>query len=91
MQAITFKNIFLSLFLSLALTLILAVLYAVYPLMSVILGSIWEAIVTTGPQTSGIGAVAGGVSAVFPRSLLIFALVVFLINFAFLQKRIQKN
>jgi hypothetical protein len=91
MRAITFRNIFLALFLSLGLTLVSGVLYAFYPLMSASLGSLWGAIFSTGPQTGGIGAVAGGVSESFLKVLLILALVLFLIIFPVLQKRIPKT
>ena len=85
------RNIFLAVFLSLVLTFVSAVLYTFYPLIAASLGLALNSIVSSGPQTGGIGAVAGGVSASFLNVLLILAFVLFLIIFALLQKRIEKN
>lgn len=86
----TARNIFLALSLSLGLTFVSAVLYTFYPLIAASLGLVLHSIVSSGPQT-GIGAVAGGVSASFLNMLLILAFVLFLIIFALLQRRIEKD
>lgn len=91
MSAITVRNIFLALFLSLGLTFVLAVLYTFYPLIAASLSLVWTSTVSSGPQTHGIGAVAGGVTTSFMNVMVIVALVLFLIIFALLQKRIEKN
>ncbi len=87
----TARNIFLAFFLSLGLTFVSAVLYTFYPLIAAGFGLAWNSIVSRGPQTGGIGAVAGGVSASFLNVLIILAFLLFLIIFALLQRRIEKN
>lgn len=90
-QMRTARNIFLALSISLGLTFVSAVLYTFYPLIAASLGLVLNSIVSSGPQTGGIGAVAGGVSASFLNVLLILAFVLFLIIFALLQRRIEKT
>jgi hypothetical protein len=87
----TVRNIFLALFLSLGLTFVSAVLYTFYPLIAASIGMVWKSILSSGPNTGGIGAVAGGVSGSFLNVVLIVAFVLFLIILAILQKRIEKN
>ena len=91
MRAMIGRNILLALSLSLPLTLALAVLYTFYPLILAILRIVWKGIVSSGPQSSGIGAVAGGVSESFLKTLVIVAAVIFLLIFALLQKRSMKH
>ncbi len=86
----TARNIFLAFFLSLGLTFVSAVLYTFYPLIAAGFGLAWNS-VSRSPQTGGIGAVAGGVSASFLNVLIILAFLLFLIIFALLQRRIEKN
>ena len=81
------RNILLALLLSLLLTPALAVLYTLYPLISAILSLAWKGITASGPQTAGIGAVAGGVSGSFSKMLVILGAAIFLIVFSLLQKR----
>ena len=87
----TARNILLALFLSLGVTFVSAILYAFSPLIAASLGLVLNSIVSSGPQTGGIGAVAGGVSPSFLNVLLILAFVLFLIIFVLLQKRVEKN
>ena len=85
------KNLLLAFVLSLLLTLALAFLYTFYPILLALLGLIWQGITSKGPQTGGIGAVAGGVSKSFLITLVIVVAVSFLIIFAVLQKRSRKR
>lgn len=85
------KNILLALLLALPLTFALAFLYTFYPIILAILSLVWKGIVSSGPQTGGIGAVAGGVSVSSLKTLVIVAAILFLIIFALLQKRSMKR
>ena len=87
----TARNLLLALFRSLGVTFVSAILYAFYPIMAAGLGLVLNSIVSSGAQTGGIGAVAGGVSTSFLKTLLILGFVLFLIIFVLLQKRIEKN
>lgn len=84
------RNILLALLLSLALTFTLAFLYAFYPLILGVLSLVWKGITSSGPQTGGIGAVAGGVSVSLTKTLAVAA-ALFLIIFPLLQKRSAKQ
>jgi hypothetical protein len=91
MQAMTGRNMLLALLLSLPLTLALTVLYTFYPLISAILSLVWTGIASSGADTSGVVAVAGGVSGSFLKMLVILGAVIFLIVFSLLQKRSMKH
>ena len=73
------------------LTLVFAALYTFYPLISLILSSLWNRIVSSQPDSNGIAAVAGGVSESFLVVLVVVALILFCIIFSLLQKRTVKN
>lgn len=81
----------LALLLSLPLTIGLAVLYTFYPLISAILSAVWQGISLSGPQSSGVGAIAGGGSAPFLTTFVIVAVIIFLLIFALLQKGSMKQ
>ena len=87
MRPKTGRNILLALLLSLSLTLVFAALYTFYPVLSLILSSLWNRIASSQPDSSGIAAVAGGVSGSFLRALVVVAPALFFIIFALLQKR----
>ena len=87
MSAKTGRNILLALLLSWSLTLLLGVLYTFYPLISLILTGLWNRIASSQQDSSGIVAVAGGVSQSFLKMLVIVAPILFFIIFALLQKR----
>ena len=91
MRAKSGRNILLALFLSLCLTLGFAAFYTFYPVISLILSSLWHRIASSQPDTSGIAAVAGGVSESFLAMLLVVASILFCIIFALLQKRTVKD
>lgn len=75
------RNILLALLLSFALTFVVAIVFTFYPLISVLLSN-----ASSGSETGGIGAVAGGVSSPFFFALLVVEPVLFLIIFALLQR-----
>jgi hypothetical protein len=79
------RNILLALLLSLPLTIAFGVLYTFYPLILAALSLIWRGIASNGPQTGGIGAVAGGVSVSFLKMLVISDAIIFLLIFGLLQ------
>jgi hypothetical protein len=90
MDAAMIRNLSLSLILSVALTFIGAVLYVFSPILKLILGHFLSSVFPTHAETSGIAAVASGVSAtVFPVALLT-ALILFLVIFTLLQRRSRK-
>lgn len=89
-MAMTGKNVFLALSLSMFLTLVLTVLYAFYPVWSAILGIIWRSMFASGPESSGITAVAGGMSGSSLKILLVEPLL-FLLIFMLLQRRSVKS
>jgi hypothetical protein len=91
MRAKSGRNILLALFLSLFLTLVFAAFYTFYPVISLILGSLWNGIASSQPDSNGIAAVAGGVSESFLAVLVVLAPILFCIIFALLQKRTVKN
>lgn len=80
--AMTKRNILLALLLSFPLTFFVVVVYTFYPLISVLLSN-----ASSGSETGGIGAVAGGVSSLFFYALLIVEPILFLTIFALLQRR----
>jgi len=87
----TGKNILQAFFLSVSLTLVFAVFYTFYPVISLILRTLWNRIVSSRPDNNGIAAVAGGISESFLRLLLAVAAILFLVIFALLQKKTVKN
>ena len=76
------RNILLALLLSFTLTFVVLIVFMFYPLIPVLLSE-----ASSGSETGGIGAVAGGVSSSFLFALLIVEPVLFLIIFALLQRR----
>jgi len=91
MRAKTGRNILVALVLSLSLTLVLGAAYTFYPLISLILTSLWNRIASSQPDSNGIAVVAGGVSESFLRALVVVAPILFFIIFGLLQKRTVKN
>lgn len=91
MHAITGRNILLALLLSLVLTLVIAVFYTFSPMITAILSLLWRGIVSRGPESSGVGAVAGGVSESFLKVLVLVAPILFFIILALLHKRSLKH
>ena len=91
MRVKTGRNLLLALALSLSLTLVFATFYTFYPVISLILSALWNRIASSQPESSGIAAVAGGVSESFLMVLAIVAPILFFIIFALLQKRTVKN
>ena len=78
----TTRNILLSLLLSFTLTFVVVLILVFYPFISV-----WLSNASSGSETGGIGAVAGGVSSFFFFALLILEPILFLTIFALLQRR----
>jgi hypothetical protein len=81
----------LALLLSLSLTLVVAAFYTFYPVILLILISLWNRIASSQPDSNGIAAVAGGVSESFLKVLIVVGLIVFSIIFRLLQKRTAKS
>ena len=90
MRPKTVKNILLALLLSLSLTLVVAACYTFYPVILLILSSLWNRIASQ-PESNGIAAVAGGVSESFLKVLVVVAPILFFIIFGLLQKRTVKS
>ncbi len=78
MRAKTGRNMLLALVLSLSLTLLFAAFCTFYPVISLILSSLWDRIASSQPDSNGIVAVAGGVSDSFLRVLVVVALITLL-------------
>jgi H+/Cl- antiporter ClcA len=91
MRAKTGRNILIALLLSLFLTLVLGAFYTFYPVILLILASLWNRIASSQQDSNGIAAVAGGVSESFLMVLVVVAPILFFIIFALLQKRTMKN
>ena len=91
MRAKTGRNLLVALLLSFSLTLVLGAFYTFYPVISLILTSLWNRIASSQPDSNGVAAVAGGVSESFLSVLVVGALILFFIIFALLQKRTVKN
>jgi len=91
MRSKTGKNILLALLLSLSLTLVVAACYTFYPVILLILSSLWNRIASSQPDSNGIAAVAGGVSESFLKVLVVVAPILFFIIFGLLQKRTVKS
>jgi hypothetical protein len=91
MRPKTGRNIMLALLLSLSLTLMVAAFYTFYPVILLILSSLWNRIASSQPDSNGIAAVAGGVSESFLKVLVVVGLIVFFIIFRLLQKRTAKS
>jgi|GEM_PF-3808819 len=91
MRAKTGRNILVALVLSLSLTLVLGAVYTFYPVISLILTSLWNRIASSQPDSNGIAVVAGGVSESFLRVLVVVAPILFFMIFGLLQKRTVKN
>lgn len=87
MRAKTGRNILVALVLSLSLTLVLGAVYTFYPVISLILTSLWNRIASSQPDSNGIAVVAGGVSESFLRVLVVVAPILFFMIFGLLQKR----
>ena len=81
----TLRDIFFASLLSIVITFFVAVTYAFYPLLSAMVSGLVGSYIGTG--SSGIGAVAGGVSGSFVRAVLVAEPVIFLIIFALLRRR----
>ena len=86
MDAGIIRNLSLSLILSVALTFIGAVLYVFSPILKLILGPFLRTVFPTA-ESSGIAAVAGGVSATVFSVALVTAVILFLVIFTLLQRR----
>jgi predicted histidine transporter YuiF (NhaC family) len=86
----TVRNLFLSLVLSLVLTFVITVLYVFYPVLSLIVGSMFRSVSSTNAHSDGIAAVAGGVSDSFLLIVVVMALALFLLIFTFLQRRSRR-
>jgi hypothetical protein len=90
-HAITGRNILLALLLSLFMTLVIAVFHTFSPVIAAILSLLWRGIVSRGPETNGVVAVAGGVSESFLKVLVLVAPILFFIILALLHKRSLKH
>jgi hypothetical protein len=83
----TVRNLLLSLVLSLVLAFVLTVLYVFSPIISLLLRGMFS----SEPHTDGVAAVAGGASAALVWTMPLLAVAVFLIVFAFLQRRSRRS
>ena len=81
----TLRDIFSALLLSLVMTCLLAIIYAFYPLISAVVSGLFSG--RAGAESSGVGAVAGGVGESLLWSVLIVEPVLFLIIFAWFRRR----
>lgn len=86
MIATTVRNVAMSALLSITVTALFAMLYVLSPLIIV-----WISAMFGSSETGGIGAVAGGASVTFLRTLCPIALVLFLIIFGLLQRKPIKS
>ncbi len=87
MRSVVIRNVLLALLISLCLTFGFAVAYTFSPVIFLILGSVWRTFASSGPESNGIIAVAGGVSASFVQILVILGALIFVIILALLQSR----
>lgn len=77
------RDFLLALFLSLIVTFVLACLYVFFPLISMLTKPFWS----NEPDTSGIVAIAGGVSSTGVLALLVVETSVFLVIFGLLNRK----
>lgn len=85
------KNLLRALLLSLFLTIVIAVFYTFSPVIVAIFSFLLRGIISRGPESSGVVAVAGGVSESFLQVLVLVAPILFIIILALLHKRSLKH
>lgn len=83
----TVRNVFLSLILSLALTFVVVGVYVLYPILSLLVGGLFQTAFSSQSHTDGVAAVAGGINDSVLLISAFWALASFLIIFTLLQRR----
>ncbi len=77
------RDFLLALFLSLIVSFVLTCLYVFYPLISMLLRNFWS----NEPHTSGIVAIAGGLSSTGLMALLLVESIVFVVILGLLNRK----